>query len=120
MLGSVWRDSILFLEISEDEPPPRNVIYMLRALAATGVLHEARGILFGRPYSAKEDEAKFSEYDRALMQVLDECGLTSLPVVTRMDFGHTDPSFVVPYGIEAEIDCERRHFTLLEPTTQPA
>jgi muramoyltetrapeptide carboxypeptidase LdcA involved in peptidoglycan recycling len=113
----VWRNSLLFLETSEDQPPPANVRYMLRSLAAVGVLNEARGILFGRPYNEDEDDAKFSAYDDVLLQVLKEQGLTSIPVVTRMDFGHTDPSFVVPYGVEAEIDCERRQFRLLEPPT---
>lgn len=47
---SVWRNSILFLETSEDQPSPTAVTYMLRALAATGALSEARGILYGRPY----------------------------------------------------------------------
>ncbi len=31
-----------------------------------------------------------------------------------MDFGHTDPVFLLPYGLRAEIDCHRRTFTLLE------
>jgi muramoyltetrapeptide carboxypeptidase LdcA involved in peptidoglycan recycling len=40
---SMWRDSILFLEISEDRPSPTLVTYMLRSLAATGALNEIRG-----------------------------------------------------------------------------
>jgi len=112
---SVWRNSILFLEISEDEPSPTAVVLMLRALAATGALREARGVLFGRPFG---DPAKFEAYDHAFLQVLGELGLSSLPLVTRMDFGHTDPKFIVPYGIEAEIDCERQQLRFLESATQ--
>jgi muramoyltetrapeptide carboxypeptidase LdcA involved in peptidoglycan recycling len=111
---SVWRNSILFLETSEDEPSPTLVTYMLRALAATGALHEARGILYGRPYG---DESKFQAYDDVLLQVLGELGLRSLPLITRMDFGHTDPKFIVPLGVEAEIDCDRRELRFLEPPT---
>jgi muramoyltetrapeptide carboxypeptidase LdcA involved in peptidoglycan recycling len=111
---SVWRNSILFLETSEDQPSPTAVTYMLRALAATGTLNEARGILYGRPYG---DEATFEAYDAALLQVLAELGLSSLPLVTRMDFGHTDPKFIVPYGIEAEIDCDRQQIRFLESAT---
>jgi muramoyltetrapeptide carboxypeptidase LdcA involved in peptidoglycan recycling len=40
--------------------------------------------------------------------------LTELPIVTNMDFGHTDPVMVLPYGIQAEIDCERERFAILE------
>lgn len=111
---SEWRDTILFLEISEDVPSPSSVVHMLRALAATGALHENRGILFGRPFG---DETTFEAYDRALLQVLAELGLNSLPLVTRMDFGHTDPRFILPYGIEAEIDCDRQRIRFLESPT---
>ncbi|HEY4739006.1 MAG TPA: S66 peptidase family protein [Candidatus Acidoferrales bacterium] len=111
---SVWRDSIIFLEISEDAPSPSVVVKMLRALAATGALREARGILFGRPYGG---EAIFDVYDDAVSQVLSELKLGSLPIVTRMDFGHTDPKFVVPYGVEAEINCDAQHIRFLESAT---
>jgi len=90
------------------------VVRTLRALAATGALLEARGILMGRPYG---DETKFEEYDAALLQVIGELRLDSLPLVTQMDFGHTDPKFVVPYGIEVEIDCDRQQIRLLESAT---
>jgi muramoyltetrapeptide carboxypeptidase LdcA involved in peptidoglycan recycling len=111
---SVWRNSILFLETSEDQPSPTAVTFMLRALAATGALSEARGILYGRPFG---DEATFDAYDGAILQVLAELGLSSLPLITRMDFGHTDPKFIVPYGIDAEIDCDRQQLRFLESPT---
>jgi muramoyltetrapeptide carboxypeptidase LdcA involved in peptidoglycan recycling len=117
----VWRNSIVFLETSEDQPSPKLVTYMLRALAATGALSEARGILYGRPFGDEAkfeaNEAKFEAYDRAILQVLAELGLSSLPLVTRMDFGHTDPKFILPIGIEAEIDCDRQQIRLLESPT---
>ena len=113
---SVWRDGILVLETSEDQPSPAVVTYMLRALGATGVTRELRGILVGRPYG---DPQTFDAYDAALLRVLGELGLESLPVVTHMDFGHTDPKFVVPLGVEAEIDCDRRQLRLCESPTIP-
>jgi muramoyltetrapeptide carboxypeptidase LdcA involved in peptidoglycan recycling len=113
----VWRNSILFLETSEDQPTPLAVTYMLRALAATGALSEARGILYGRPFG---DEATFEAYDAVLLQVLAELGFSSLPLVTRMDFGHTDPKFILPIGVEAEIDCDEQQFRLLESPVIPS
>lgn len=107
---SVWRKSILFLELSEEAIPPTAVVRVLRSIAATGALQKVRGILFGRPYG---EESSFDAYDSALLQACRELGLVSLPLVTRMDFGHTDPMFVLPYGVEAEIDCDRQelHYT---------
>ena len=110
----VWRDSIVFIEISEDVKSPSAVVGMLRALGATGALAEVRGILFGRPYG---DEANFDRYDGAVLQVLAELHLRSLPLITRMDFGHTDPKFIVPYGVEAEINCDARYIRFLESAT---
>ena len=109
--SSVWQDSILFTEISGDCPSPLAVTHILRAMAANGVLGSVRGFLFGRPYG---DPSCFAAYDEVVRQVLAELGLQNLPLVTRMDFGHTDPKVVVPYGVEAEIDCDMRQLRILE------
>ena len=109
-----WQDAILFLETSEEAPPPATVKYLLRALAAMGILNRLAGILFGRPGGEIPVE-QFDEYDRAILQVVrDEEGLEDLPVITNMDFGHTDPMFILPYGLKAEIDCEQKQFSILE------
>ena len=107
-----WKDAILFFETSEDAPPPAFVRYVLRVYAAMGILHKLSGILFGRPY---DQEDKFEEYDQAILQVVrDEQGLTDLPIITRMDFGHTSPMFVLPYGVQAEIDFGNKRLSILE------
>ena len=37
-----------------------------------------------------------------------------LPIITNMDFGHTDPQWILPLGIKAEINCEEKTFKLKE------
>jgi muramoyltetrapeptide carboxypeptidase LdcA involved in peptidoglycan recycling len=107
-----WKDAILFMETSEDMPPPEFVRYTLRTYAAMGILHQLSGILFGRPY---DNGDKFAEYDQAILQVVrEEEGLTDLSIITHMDFGHTSPMFVIPYGVQAEIDCDNQCFSILE------
>ncbi len=107
-----WKDAILFLEPSEDAPPPNFVRYFLRVFAAMGILRQLSGILFARPYDKEE---RFPEYDQAILDIVrDEEGLTDLPVITRMDFGHTSPVFVLPYGVKAEIDCDNQRFSIIE------
>ena len=109
-----WQDAILFLETSEEAPPPATVRYFMRALAAMGVLKQLSGILFGRP-GGNIPVDRFREYDEAILQVVQhEEGLTDLPIITNMDFGHTDPMFVLPYGVQAEIDCYNQRFSILE------
>jgi muramoyltetrapeptide carboxypeptidase LdcA involved in peptidoglycan recycling len=112
---SAWPASfdgaILFLETSEDAPPPVFVTRALRSYAAMGILQRINGLIFGRPGGGE----RFEEYDAAILRVVrDEEGLGHLPIITGMDFGHTDPMFVLPYGALARIDCGRRTFAVLE------
>ena len=109
-----WQDAILFLETSEEAPPPEIIKRTLRVFAALRILSKLSGILFGRPGGEVPME-KFKEYDKAILQVVnEEEGLTDLPVITHMDFGHTSPIFVLPYGVLAEIDVESKRFSILE------
>ena len=79
-----------------------------------GILKGLAGILFGRPGGEVPPE-RFGEYDEAILQVVaEEEGLTDLPIITNMDFGHTDPMFVLPYGVQAELDCAAQRFAIVE------
>ena len=109
-----WQDAILFLETSEEAPPPETVKRILRVFAALRILSKLSGILFGRPGGEVPVE-QFKEYDKAILQVVNqEEGLTDLPIITQMDFGHTSPIFVLPYGVLAEIDVDSKRFSILE------
>lgn len=81
---------------------------------AAWLRRELSGLLFGRPGGLVPPE-RFAEYDRAVLQVIaDEEGLTDLPIISGMDFGHTDPVFVLPIGAQAEIDAGARTFSIVE------
>lgn len=113
-----WRGAILFMETSEEAPAPDRLLRFVRSLNAMGVLPELRAILLGRPGGCRPE--RFAAYDRALLQgVRDEAGL-DMPLVTHLDFGHTDPMWVLPMGALLEIDCERQTLTLTEPATRPS
>lgn len=108
-----WKGAILFLETSEEGPSQSYVIRCLRNYAATGILQELSGIIIGRPANVGED--KLFQYDEAIQHVVNiECGLSSLPIVTQMDFGHTDPMMCLPYGVQAEIDPLSKTFSITE------
>lgn len=109
-----WNDSILFFETSEEMARPELLRYWMRNYAALGILRKAKAILLGRPY----DNQYATEYETAILQVLREERLTDMVVVTQMDFGHTCPSFTLPYGVLAEVDCTEKKFTLLESGVQ--
>ncbi|GMG96502.1 hypothetical protein EN5CB1_13280 [Tepidimicrobium xylanilyticum] len=35
----------------------------------------------------------------------------------NVNFGHTAPMFILPYGVEAEIDCDNKKFRINESGT---
>lgn len=113
-----WQDAVLFMETSEEAPPPDRLLRFIRALDAMGVLRRLKAILLGRPGGCRPQ--RFADYDAALVRgVRDEAGL-DLPVITQLDFGHTDPMWVLPMGAEMEIDCSARRLRLIEPATRPS
>ncbi|WP_246694769.1 LD-carboxypeptidase [Methylobacterium sp. WL6] len=112
-----WRDALLFLETSEEAPSPALMTCWLRNYAAQGILQVLNGILFARPGGHRLSVTDHAAYDAAILQALDEAGLTALPVLSNLDFGHTDPIFTLPYGVQAEIDCECAQLRIVESAT---
>lgn len=108
-----WNDRILFFEMSEDKPLPLQVGYMLRNYGIQGVLDNVKGIMFGRPkgYSKEEKEELYKTVENILRV---EFGITDIPVVMNMDFGHTDPKIIVPLGCNARINPKTKEVILLE------
>ncbi|WP_163444977.1 S66 peptidase family protein [Flavobacterium columnare] len=105
-----FENAILFLETSEVMPRPEYIRYSLRNYAELGILKALKGIIVGRPYHNEF----VSEYDNEIKKILLEEKLTDLPVITQMDFGHTCPTFTIPFGVEAEIDCVNKKIKILE------
>ena len=109
-----WEDAILFYETSEEAPPAAQVLRWLRNFAAQGILQRLSGVVLGRP-GGRTDEAYRVEQERAVLRALEEAGLSHLPVLAELDFGHTDPITTLPYGAMAQIDCSLARLTILEP-----
>lgn len=107
----IWQDSILFLETSEDMPSPSFFKWWLRNYAVQGILKRIKGIIFARPYHNQY----VKEYNEVLVKVVnEEEGLNELPIITEMDFGHTCPTFTLPFGCLAEMDMVNKRFSILE------
>ncbi|MEG1207015.1 MAG: LD-carboxypeptidase, partial [Angelakisella sp.] len=106
-----WKDSILFIETSEDKPSPDFVKWTFRNLAAQGILKVIKGVIVGKP----QGEQYYEEYKTAITQVVvNEEGLDSLPIFYNVNFGHAKPIGIIPYGITAELDCNNKTIVLLE------
>ncbi|MDI2587072.1 LD-carboxypeptidase [Psychrobacillus sp. NEAU-3TGS] len=105
-----WKDSILFFETSEEMPEPTYIEYWLRNYGAQGILQKAKGIIFGKPLKEKY----YEEYKESILKIMKELDLTNLSILYNLNFGHTEPKFVLPYGALAEIDSEKVTFSILE------
>ncbi|WP_404458072.1 S66 peptidase family protein [Oceanobacillus kapialis] len=105
-----WEDAILFFETSEEKPSPQSLVYWLRNYAAQGILDQVNGIIFGKP----KDEEHYDAYKESIRLVLKENGLETMPVLYNLNFGHTEPKFILPYGAMEEINCEQKAFSIVE------
>jgi muramoyltetrapeptide carboxypeptidase LdcA involved in peptidoglycan recycling len=109
-----WNGRILFLETSEDKPAPESVGYWLRNYGVQGVFDRVSAVLIGR--ARQYSDAEKQELDEVIIRVIGrEFGRPDLPVVTNLDFGHTDPQWILPLGVLAEVDVESHRIRLLEP-----
>jgi muramoyltetrapeptide carboxypeptidase len=64
-----------------------------------GVFGAAAAVLFGRPFRSG---AEFG--DQLADLLLRHLGDRSIPVITDVDLGHTDPMLTLPIGVQAHVD----------------
>lgn len=110
----IWDGCILFLETSEEGVLPLFLKRFLRNLAAQGILAKIGGILFSKPGGQHILASQFEDYGKAILDVFEEYQLPQVSVVVNMDFGHSDPMWVMPYGCLAEINPTEGTVSLLE------
>ena len=108
-----WNSRVLFLETSEEKPSPRQVTYWLRNYGAMDVFGQLSALWVGRPKDYTSTEA--AELRRVVKGVVaEEWGATQLPIVMDLDFGHTDPRWILPLGVEVLTDPVTQRLALLE------
>jgi len=103
---SVWKDSIIFLEEGAAYGSKLAGVHSMRALAAAGIFQDARALVLPR---LSEDIIS-----DVILKVLNEERLFDLPVFSGLEFTHSNPMAVLPIGVEAEVDCDNKTFTILE------
>ena len=113
-----YRGAVLLLEPTEEMPSPEEVFRGLRNLGERGLLDAAAALLWARPmvsdreHPRTEDEGARvrSEYRTRVLQVVAEYN-PDLVVVLDVDFGHTSPQWVLPYGGRVTVDSVSRTIT---------
>lgn len=108
-----WDDRILFVETSEERPTIEQVRAWLFSYGVQGVFQRASGLIVGR--ARGYSDADKAALDRAIVETaVGQFDASDLIIVTNMDFGHTDPQWILPLGITAQLDAQQRTFGLLE------
>lgn len=110
LTGSDFHDRILFLEDIPSFYTPQRLTAFFSWLRAIDALSGLRGILLGRA----AENTEFSKQAAVILRCLRDQGLSDLPVLYGLNFGHSSPMCVLPYGVLAEIQCESRTVAILE------
>ena len=80
-------------------------------LANNGYLQILNGIMIGKMQSYES----FEPYAKRIKEIVsDQYGLVHLPIMYGLNFGHSNPIFILPYGAKAELDVDNLKFSIME------
>ncbi len=105
-----WRGKILFVEEIGEEV--YRIDRLLTQLQLAGILERLQGFIFGQCLNCQPEEPDKS---LSLMEVLrDRIEPLGIPAWYGAEIGHIRNQFILPVGIEVEIDADRGTIQLLE------
>ena len=111
-----WPDlhhKLLLVEEDEEGGPTGNIARKFRQLEQTGALQEIEALLIGR-FPSVVGLKKDDSLEMILEDTLERC---EFPVVSDIDFGHTNPIATFPIGVSAKIYADEKRLVYLESAT---
>ncbi len=108
--ASDFENTILFIESIPQFFTSKHIVEFLNWLDQIGGLRKINGIIIGKAAELTD----FAEQSRAIKEFLGDKGLSDLPILYGLNFGHSSPTCILPYGAKAEINCERLTFSINE------
>lgn len=116
---SEYDGGVLLLETSEEMPSGNEVFWTLRNMGERGLLQRFSALLLGRaktwsferPNSPEEATRYATEQREAVLRAM-RIYAPNTPIVFDVDFGHTDPQLVIPYGGIVRVDGPARRITV--------
>ncbi|WLW55904.1 S66 peptidase family protein [Streptomyces sp. YU58] len=110
---------VLLLETSEDMPSATEVFHTVRNMGERGLLQRFSALLMGRPKTwsfehpnSPEAAARYAADQReAILSAMCVYAPNTM-IVFDVDFGHTDPQLVIPYGGIVRVDGPARRITV--------
>ena len=80
-------------------------------MGQNGYLQVLNGIIIGKMRSKES----FEPYSAKIREIItDKYRMPDLPVLGGLNFGHTSPVAILPYGAMAEINTDDMDFAILE------
>ena len=106
-----YAGAILFVEDIPEFFSPDQAATFFRRLGQMGALQSLAGVIIGKI----KEFGGFDGHAKAIRRVIgDEFGLRKKPVLYGLNFGHTSPMCILPYGAKAQINCEAKAFTIID------
>lgn len=103
-----YKEMILFLESSDSKPTPEELKEYLLEFKKRNILQSVKGILFGKP----QEEKYYDEYKQVFSEVFADI---DTPLLYNLNFGHSVPRCIIPYGVHATIDFDNKRVFVDEP-----
>ncbi len=107
-----YTGAILVLE--DVNEAPYRIERMLLQLRLSGALQRCAGIAFGSFTNTGEKKDTGLGGTRTLAAVLEEAALAAnVPAIGGVPVGHMDHQWSIPFGLEAELDADAAHLTVI-------
>jgi muramoyltetrapeptide carboxypeptidase len=104
-------DGVILCIEDDEEESPSTIDRFLTQLRHMGAFGRIAALVAGRFHPS----VGFSDRDTLKDIVLTATEGYDIPIAVDFDFGHTDPMFTLPNGVQAHVDfCERAQLQLLE------
>ncbi len=105
-----YEGAILFIEDIPQFFNEQSLRVFFEYLGQRNILQRLNGIIIGK---VNENES-FLKRSQVIRQIVSDRYSCSIPIVYGLNFGHSSPMFLLPYGALAEINCENKTFSILE------
>ena len=106
-----FKESIFFFEDIPECCDPDQMAAFFDWMGQNGYLQVLNGIIIGKMRSKES----FEPYSAKIREIItDKYRMPDLPVLGGLNFGHTSPVAILPYGAMAEINTDDMDFAILE------
>ena len=101
------KGKILFLETSEAKITPDELLKALNVLKNNDFFETINGIIIGKPIA----NIYYNEYKEVYMNFFKN---SNIPVMYNVNFGHSVPRCILPYGVKTRINYNDKKIEIIE------